>query len=200
MSLPTFLRNVERLGYKVFTSGQYNLNLIGVRSSATDAGKFDDWITCWYKNENDQWVSHWWAATTDPGDYWLENPMNVDGTAIMVPGQYRGLWKVGQHKGYKAFQQAGSVSVYRDDTRDRRLHTSGPIDSGFFGINGHASDSDPWDSSDRIRQEVGRWSAGCQVWADSAGFREAVELAEKSIQIGFSNSFTYTLVQESDVL
>ena len=84
---PEILDYAESLGYKVFESGAYNVNIIGVRSTDHTANSFDDVIHCVYKDEDDQWVHKSWACTTEPGSYWLENPTNVNGTAILVPGQ-----------------------------------------------------------------------------------------------------------------
>jgi hypothetical protein len=196
--LPPFLQAVREQGHRVFDSGPYNINLIGIRRIGSHAGLFDDFITCWYLDSAGAWTSHWWPATTDPGLYWLQNPGNVKGTAVMVEGQYPKLWKIGLHKGYKAFQQIGPVRVFRDRNQDDVLDLD-PVseDSGLFGINGHASDSNPWDTSDKSREgkEVGEWSAGCQVWANSAHFRHAIQLAEQSAAL-YGNSFTYTLVSD----
>ena len=35
-------------------------------------------------------------STTDPGTYYREDPMNVRGTAVMQPEQYRGVYKIGR--------------------------------------------------------------------------------------------------------
>ena len=51
-------------------------------------------------------------ATTDPGLYYLEHPMNVDGTAILIPGQYIGSHKTGLHKGDHALIQCGKLRVW----------------------------------------------------------------------------------------
>jgi hypothetical protein len=183
------------LGYKVFTHGQYNLNLIGVRSSNPKPETADDWITCWYKDSNDCWQSHWWKASTDPSQYWLKHPMRVEGTAVVVEGQYPGLWRVGTHKGYKAFQQVGKVKVYRDGDLDNELDFDPEtIQEGLFYINGHAMESDPWDEHDIERDALGKWTAGCQVWANPPEFRQAITLAEQSKALGFGNTVTYTLV------
>ena len=117
---PEILDYAESLGYKVFESGAYNVNIIGVRSADHKANSFDDVIHCVFKDEDDQWVHKSWACTTEPGNYWLENPTNVNGTAILVPGQYRGVWKIDKHQGkYAALcQRNGKVKTYRDDTKD----------------------------------------------------------------------------------
>ena len=46
---------------------------------------------------------------------------NVKGTAILVPGQYRGAYKIGFHKGkYKALVQAKPVKLYIDNDKDNK--------------------------------------------------------------------------------
>ena len=94
--LPVLLDYVASLGHAVFTKGEYNLNIIGIRTVASDANTFDDRICLVYRDEVG-WVTRTWPATTDPGTYWRTHPMNVDGTAILKPGQYRGAYKVGKH-------------------------------------------------------------------------------------------------------
>ena len=74
----------------------------------------------------EKWEHYRWPITTDPGLYWLENPMNVDGTAILAPGQYRGAYRIGKHRDdYQAVvQTGGEVAVYRDDDRNALLDPS----------------------------------------------------------------------------
>ena len=100
---------LEGKGYKYFTGGQWDVNIIGVRNSATKnrvTNAFDDSITISYKNENDEWCYHEYNCTTDPGTHWVENLLNSDGVAILKPGQYRGSHKIGLHQGkYEALRQ-----------------------------------------------------------------------------------------------
>jgi hypothetical protein len=37
---------MKKKGYAFFENGQYNLNIIGVRSKKREAGSFDDFICC----------------------------------------------------------------------------------------------------------------------------------------------------------
>ena len=61
-------------------------------------------------------------CTTDPGLYYRHNPLNCFGTAVLVPGQYRGAFVLGQHQGlYEALTQGKSLPVYRDDDLDVML-------------------------------------------------------------------------------
>lgn len=194
---------MQALGHQVFTSGDYNLNLFGIRSSDNTAGTFNDLLGCAYKVDG-QWHVRYWAATTDPGLYYRENPMNVKGTAILCPGQYRSAYVIAKHKSsYDALcQRTGGdpVTVWRDANRDDVLDYEGPTDTGFFGINLHASSSNPYGET-RDRDDdaaVGKWSAGCQVHATTTGFREMMALARKQIEVHptWTERFTYTLLDE----
>ena len=186
---PFLLDYVESIGHAVFTKGQYNLNIIGIRSKDHKPNRFDDRICVVFKDEQG-WVTRTWECTTEPGKYWLENPTNVSGTAILVPGQYRGVYKIGKHRGkYDALvQRGGPVKVYRDDNRDDIIDSEvGTEEQGYFGINIHKAGSDS--------TQVGRWSAGCQVFSQSADFDEFMSIcyAAKS---KWGDSFTYTLIDE----
>jgi hypothetical protein len=199
--LPPVLERIQSLGLKVFTNGDYNLNLFGIRSPDRVSGTYDDLLGCAYKVD-DQWVVRYWAATTDPGLYYREHPANVKGTAILVPGQYSGVYTIDMHAGkYLALcQRAGPVTVWRDNDLDRVLDEDLETESGYFGINIHASSSTPYDQT-RDRDEdsdVGKWSAGCQVHATTTGFRDMMSLVNKQIETHptWKKAFTYTLLDQ----
>ena len=199
--LPPVLERIKALGYKVFTSGDYNLNLFGIRSPETTSGAYNDLLGCAYKVDG-QWRVDYWAATTDPSIYYRENPLNVKGTAILVPGQYVGVYKVDLHAGkyLSLCQRGGPVTVWRDANKDQVLDHDVPEDTGFFGINIHASTSTPYDETrDQDRDEnsdVGVWSAGCQVHSTATGFRAMMDLVNKQIETHptWKKAFTYTLI------
>lgn len=192
---PIFIKMaMRRKGYLVFGDEKngYDLNIFGIRSRSCRENTFDDVVGVMYL-ENGGWCCYMFPATTDPGVYWRENPMNVDGTAILVPGQYRGAYKIGRHKGYVALQQQRCVKVYRDNNKDSIMEMDPrTIKSGMYGINIHRAGAA---SSSSL---VHKWSAGCQVVADPIHFNFLMALAEKSASV-FGNSFTYTLLEESDV-
>jgi len=188
--LPVLLDYVASLGHAVFTKGEYNLNIIGIRTVASDANTFDDRICVVYQDEVG-WVTRTWPATTDPGSYWRTHPMNVDGTAILQPGQYRGAYKVGQHRGqYDALVQRKAVTVYRDKNRDETLDMfPSTAQEGMYGINIHKAGSDS--------TQVNKWSAGCQVFAKEAHFDEFMSVVYCG-KTKWGDSFTYTLVDQPD--
>ena len=194
--LPPVLQRIDTLGHEIFTGENYDLNLFGIRSAQIKSGDFDDWIGCAYRVRG-EWRIHYWAATTDPGTYYLESPLNVKGTAILVPGQYRGVYGIGTHKSYEALtQQNGRVEVFRDRNRDRILDRDPDhVEEGYFGINIHASSSSPYEDN-KESVEVNRWSAGCQVHATSEGFRDMMALAKLQIAETGVDTFTYTLIDD----
>jgi len=187
--LPPVLARIRDLGFAVFERGAYNLNMFGIRSPENKAGKFDDLIGCAYRDEADgPWRVDYWRGTLDPGAYWLENPMRVDGcAAIVCDRQYRGMWKVGLHRGqYRALVQVGEVEVYRDNNLDRVLdRDESTIMRGLFGINGHRAGADS--------SVVDKWSAGCQVVARRRDHDAWMDLVDKSLEEHPTWSrFTYT--------
>ena len=60
--LPPVLERIKSLGYKVFTNGDYNLNLFGIRSPETTSGAYNDLLGCAYKVDG-QWRTR--ASTTE---------------------------------------------------------------------------------------------------------------------------------------
>ena len=67
-------------GYEFFSKGDYNLNIIGFRNPNLVANKFDDTLGLFYKVDG-KWVVKAYPITTDAGTYWLQNPMDIRGTA-----------------------------------------------------------------------------------------------------------------------
>ena len=182
---PVVLEQVEKLGFKVFDGGPYDLNLFGIRSKNRTANEFDDLIGCAYL-DGKTWRVQYWPATTDPGT--LNGKLatkNPKGAAILAPGQYRGAYEIGPHgsSGYTALvQRCGPVTVFRDNTGDTRLDFNrDTLESGYFGINIHASSMDPY-GDEKETTQVSNWSEGCQVHATSAGFRSMMGLCHKQIQ------------------
>lgn len=190
--LPLILRAMKEAGHEIYYRGDFHLNLFGIRSPGRDANRFDDVLgVAW--TEGGRWIVETFPGTTDPGLYWLENPSRVAGTAILVPGQYRDVWRIDLHGGkYPALcQRAGSVRVYRDGNRDGVLDMDpSTIVEGTFGINIHRSRSGGESTS------VDKWSAGCQVFARSVDFDRVMDLARRQVDRTGHSEFTYTLLSD----
>ena len=193
--LDTLITSMKRKGYKVFESDSkpFNLNIVGVRESNPTTNKFNDSISIFWKYEN-RWNYLEFQSTTLSGLKYLETPMNPKGCAILVPNQYRGVWKLGSHNGkYTALiQTGGKVEVYRDNDKDNKYDMlSNKTESGYFGINIHRA-------SLGERETVDGYSAGCQVFQNSDEFDIFINLCKKSEKY-FGNSFSYTLLDEKDL-
>lgn len=181
-------------GYVYFSKGKYNLNIIGVRRNGNNVSNtFDDFIVVEYNDVYGIKTREVFPATTDPGITSMKNPVSRKGCAILVPGQYRGCWQIGLHKGkYSALCQRKPVKVYRDNNKDAIYDfDSKTIEEGLFGINIHKAG----DSS----TIVNGWSAGCQVLARRKDFEKLMKLANRQVATGMGKTFTYTLLNEDDL-
>jgi hypothetical protein len=184
---------VKAKGYVWFEgSKDFDVNIVGVRNSDTGqkvTNLFDDAITVSYKKDG-EWQFHSWAATTDPGTKGVKEFHNVAGVARLVEGQYRGSHAIGLHQGkYEALRQQKPVKVYRDANRDMTYDES-KIQEGIFGINIHKAGADS--------TYVENWSEGCQVFKKAADFDEFMDIVRDARKI-HGNSFTYTLIESSDI-
>ena len=191
MSIAHLQGVIEGMGYKWFSKGDYNVNLIGVRNPNLVANSFDDTMLCAFKIQG-VWQLKEWPITTDAGKFWLAHPMNEKGCAILVPNQYLGAYAIGLHRGvYKALCQRGEVEVYRDDNKDQILDFNNVTKEwGQFSINVHRAGDDS--------KIVGKWSAGCQVMKKRVDWDDLMQICTKARGI-WGNSFTYTLIKEQDL-
>lgn len=106
------------------------------------------------------------------------------GTAILVPGQYKNCYGFGKYRGYECLRQVLPVKVYRDDDGDEEFDTnSDTVEEGLFGIHIHKAGV--------LSKIVGTWSAGCQVFQRKEDFEEFMNLCKDSLQ----DLFTYTLIE-----
>jgi hypothetical protein len=213
-------------GYRVFeTSGKYDLNIWGIRSSCQIAGEFDDVLAVFWKTANDSWEMQKFIVTVDPSDLHLLNPINVFGTAIIKPGQYRGVWQYGFHKGnrdHPALVQRGEITVIRDFNRnnildsgdiqsyayfDYKVHRTGTL-KRYYDSNGHIIYKEDTGyfginchraSKYNILNRIGLHSAGCVVHKDpNLYYKDFIPLVEKQIST-LGDGFTFTLITEEDL-
>ncbi len=180
----------DAMGYRWF-DGAYNVNIFGIRSSLEIPNVFDDFIFLIYQDDNLQWIVKQFEATTQAGLYYMNHPINVDGTAILAPSQYRGVYKIDKHNGkyYALCQRLGKVSVYRDNNRDNKYdYDPSTIQEGKFGVNIHRGARGEGETVDRF-------SAACQVFKRESDFNEFMRICSIAAR-RYSNSFTYTLFAE----
>ncbi len=206
MLIKAVLRGYECRDYTFFDDGKnpYNVNIVGIRNDEARADYFDDTILviCRRVAGGDLRVKAW-PATTDPGLTYAKHRFGAAaGTAILVPGQYRGVYKIDRHGRGRASehealcQRNGSVKVWRDKTLDA-VHDFGAaaMQEGSFGINIHRSSLRNKGNED---ETIGPWSAGCQVFQRKTDFDEFMGLCRQARK-RYGNSFTYTLLTQEDM-
>lgn len=190
-----FERLFKELDYKWFSQGVYNLNIIGIRSNKSKCtNKFDDILIVDYVADDNR-VREAYPITTTPGLYYMNHPCNGIGTAILVPDQYPKCWRLGSHKGkYTALVQCNPVAVYRDSNKDD-VYNLDPVTTtnGIYGINIHKA------NTNGESYLVDKWSAGCQVFQSAKDFKHFIKLCREQ-EARYSNSFTYTLLDEKELI
>ena len=179
------------LRHKKFTlyTRPYELNIVGLRSKSTMPNRFDDELHVFYKVSALNWQYHIFKATTDPGTFWLRQPMQAQGTAILAEGQYKDSYVLGLHRGkYLALVQYKPISIIRDYNRDAVLDfNNGTKTTGMYGINIHRAN--------RVGETkiVDKNSAGCQVFENASDFNFFIQLCQKHKSL-YGNLFTYSLI------
>ncbi len=190
---------VKSKGYVWFEDSEnksYDVNIVGVRNNHPSVAKkvtnvFDDCLTISFKDASGNWNFFCWSGTTDPGKKGVQQFHNKKGVARLVPGQYRGVYKIDKHQGkYDALcQRNGNVTVWRDANKDL-IFEEKVTDTGMFGINIHKAGQDSvW---------VENWSEACQVFKRVKDFDAFMSICKKASKI-HGNKFSYTLIESTDI-
>jgi len=192
IELKKTLQALRKKEYIIFED-PYELNIIGIRSADMTPNIFNDKLVVFWMTEDitEPFEIRDWNITTDPGLYWLKNPSNINGTAILFPGQYD-VYSIDKHKGkYDALcQRRGPVKVYRDKNKNSR-YDAAFTEEGDFGINIHKAGIDSI--------TIDKWSAGCQVFQREEDFNEFITFCKRHRAI-HGNNFVYTLIKDIDLI
>lgn len=190
----------KRFGYRFFTQ-KFDLNVCCFRNpDMIDNNVFNDLECIAYIDEAGRKRIEVFPCTVDPGITSLMRPINSKGAAVVVPGYYRKLWRLGLHRGQPALVQVSPISVYRDANRDARVD-KGLIDTGLFGINNHRC------RTDRVVHCVDDFSAGCTAVPDSCHMDRIYELVQiqnkyghgDTVSVAFFENITEPFTYASDV-
>lgn len=195
MNRPTIKKIHEVMrdaGMMVFTK-PFDATLGGIRTKDNKSGKFNDWLFMSMFTANGGIISVIVEGTTDAGLFYRENPMQVDGTAIIQHGvQHRGAYtymKKGGHRGQEAFRNTGKMSYWRDANRDKYLDFDGDVRHAIYNTNGHDMGT--------VGNNVGKWSAGC--WGS---VNENMDLLYIMAQLqgehGNGDKFSFAMLHEND--
>ncbi len=200
--MPSFVeveRAMKEKEYAVFTSGLYDVNLVGVRTANLARAVFNDWGYCFHFDAT-SWAGLQSIMTTDPGQAGRDKPMNRNGTALMCPGQYRGVYELGLHRSYKALRQCAPIKFWRAqpdlweqmDSLDDPERLGLPVYEAVIGAHHHRA-------LDNIRLEkIGRFSYGCQVWPEIWAYRYMIALAQAALDVRSFKKTSYTVLDERD--
>ncbi len=189
------IRHIAKRNNYVIYDEPFKLNIWGARSRNVLPNRFDDELHVFFKTAKGifaKWVYFVFKCTTDPGTYWLNNPMHPQGTAMLAPNQYVDTYKIARHRGkyYALCQRLNKVQVVRDYNRNALLDFyNGQPDSGMFGINIHRA------RRTGITYTVDNYSAGCQVFQKASEFNFFMKLCEMHKKL-HGNKFTYTLIDK----
>ena len=138
-----------------------------------------------------------WDATSQPGSFWIQHPMNPQGAARIAFGQYKawivGIHHLGKPSAHEALVQTEPVTVHRILNRDFE-RVGDPTDTGVFGINQH------W-GYDAPEDDVGHTSAGCLVGRTIDGHKEFMEVVKSDprYQASAGYRFVTTIVPGNEV-
>lgn len=137
-----------------------------------------------------------WEGTSEPSNYYTENPMNRKGAARICFGQYK-AWSIGMHgqaDRHEALVQVQPLPVARDGNRDH-ARTGDFIDTGLFGINQH------W-GYDLPTNNLQKASAGCLVGRTRKGHKEFMHLLKQDAKYRQFRQyiFTTTIIGGDDLL
>jgi len=187
-------------GHAFFDSAPYDVNLYGIRTRKTDVvDEYNDILGIAFKDDFGNQINWQHRGTTKPGLYWLDDIRkgNVNGTAILIPGQYRRCWTLDVHRGsgklapYVALRQTGKFKVWRDKDMDGKFDYHGDVYDDVFGLNMHRN------SGIADKDKVGAYSAGCQVRQNHNEHEAVMEILERSAE-DFGDIFSYTLFEDHD--
>jgi hypothetical protein len=163
--------------YISYEAGTHNIvYLEGVSSNFTvnkdEPNEFNDLRCLLSFKQGVPVITNYWVATTEPGKYYTENPMNPKGAARIQFGQYT-AWRVGVHgkDRHRALVQVNPITVCRDVNKDY-ARARDIEDTGLFGVNQHGGYDQP-------EKNIGRASAGCLVGRSMKEHQEFMRIITK---------------------
>jgi len=200
----------KALGY-VYNTNEFDVNIFGIRNANQVADSFDDYVGMFWKDihmesdeHDDCWSNIYYEATTDPGLYYLNNPMREKGTAIMVPGQYIDCYQNGYHGRsnpttmYEALEQVGPISFVRDGDKDDLLDFA--LMTNHANITKEVIKANVHTMRGSNPIKVSKGSAGCQVVRNSRKFHlEFMKILKDSAEKTKRTRFTYTLLTSQQI-
>ncbi len=124
-----------------------------------------------------------WEATTEPGRFYTEHPLDPGGAARIAFGQHK-AWSVGFHRNdHEALIQTDDVAFCRDLNEDYQRQGDRLI-TGMIGLNQH------W-GYDLPHGDIGHASAGCLVGRTPQGHREFMKIVKADPRYEVSRAYRF---------
>lgn len=167
--------------FKAIPTAKY---IVGIRSNEDATNKFDDKF---YMFEGEKFIDVT-TGTTNPGAPILEGGFlkyNKAGAAVVKADTwYYDVWAYGLHMNrMPALRQVGKITVHRDGDKDGKSEELGAPITGLYGINFHAA---TYNSDFKgIQENIGEWSAGCQVVNDKQEHLRWVEMLKAQPRVSY---------------
>jgi len=170
------LGKVEEIGGVIPNKGK-NFLIIGVQSEEDTFDRFDDKFYVYDGRDN---VLNG-TGTTNPGRRNLQefNDEKIIGAPIWKTDVwYQDLFKRGFHVGgsgnkMRALRQVKEIYFYRDSNRNKESEELGKKFHDIINVNMHGVS---YSSKSIIRNKIGYWSAGCQVWNNMDQYRKMIKM------------------------
>jgi len=188
MNLQDIMKVYIAKGYPILMNNKPNI--FGIRNCNNITDAFDDYIGIfWGEQEMDNFVI--FEATTDPGKFYAENPIDGKRTAMMVPGYHKDVYALGLHQGkadHECLRQVKDIAFYQDTDRNFEIDINAPIKWQSIGANIHGTrpDLEAW--------RVGKFSAACQVIKTWNSFQTFMNVCKASKE----KFFSYALLEKKD--
>jgi len=191
----------KKYGFRI-RNQQGFLNIIGVRNESRRSDKWDDFIVA-FRWINEKLEGYIFEGTTDPGAYYLLNPIRALGTAILCPNiqvhdHYR-LMDNG-HNGYRAYKQVKPFPHIRDNDKNTLLNFDLFNDKTKWITNERIGSNLHRAHQNLILNTIGKYSAGCQVVRKPKDWDLLVKLGDEQIQMTGVATFDYGILWMSEIL
>lgn len=159
--------------------------IVGVRSEEDAPNKFDDKF---YIFKGEKFIAVL-SGTTNPGTPVLKGGFleyNKDGAAVVKSDEwYYDVWAFGKHmRRMDALVQVGKFLIFRDGDKDEKSEEQGILqNTANNGINFHSVSYDL--IKDITLENIGGWSAGCQVCNQVKKYAEIIALFKGQRRVSY---------------
>lgn len=193
----------EKMEYPFYTEKkEFNLNIGAIRSSDLTPNIFND-ITflAW------EWLGkghlHIFKATTDPGLTYLLHPQHPVGTAIIVPGYYKGVYHVGYHRrnttfSHQALRQHKKMKYWR--VSNYQIDSQIPINNDKVYTELAYTNLHSYPLRMKEQELVNNLSMGCMVNKENhRHFSEFIPICKEG-EKNFGKSLSFALFYEPELI